>query len=263
MRKGRRMLRNILGRVEAASPSMQVLFIVALGALVIRIFRQRGLMIPTDTRRVECSNCGTKRESELAGTFDRPPCPVCGESAITVNVTITAEAVSVVDSAQALMPAEQDRTWERRWQDAQEHLNRLQSLRPEPMSSAAIHAAHADLQAFYVQTYHLKDSLIAASATTGISRQTIENEITNNADLALLADLANVDKHYRLSRQPRSGYTPKIVRVSGSASSSDADAGGWRFEATIQHQGRHLDGLDVAKRTLSAWERALKRWNLL
>jgi hypothetical protein len=38
------------------------------------------------------------------------------------------------------------------------------------------------------------------SLETGISRQTIENEITNNPDLALLADLANLDKHGHLSK---------------------------------------------------------------
>jgi hypothetical protein len=37
------------------------------------------------------------------------------------------------------------------------------------MSSDAIYVAHADFQAFYVQTYHLKDSSKNASATTGIS----------------------------------------------------------------------------------------------
>jgi hypothetical protein len=100
---------------------------------------------------------------------------------------------------------EQERTWEMRWQIAQDQLNRLLASRSEPLSPDAVHMAHADLQAFYIQTYHLKDALRAACATTGISEQTVENEINNNPDLALLADLANLDKHYRLSKKTRSG----------------------------------------------------------
>jgi predicted RNA-binding Zn-ribbon protein involved in translation (DUF1610 family) len=221
-------------------------------------------MATEDTRRVTCKSCNAERPPELASTFERPPCPECGETGIVVHQTLRAEAIGIVDSVRAsLIPGEQERNWERRWQDAQDRLNRLLTLRPEPLSSDAIHAANADLQAFYVQTYHLKDSLKGASATTGISPQTIENEITNNPDLALLADLANLDKHGHLSNPPRSGDVPKIVAVRGSTTSSDATPRGWRLDVTIEHHGHHLDGLDVAKRAVSAWERALKRWNLL
>lgn len=210
-----------------------------------------------------CKGCDAERPLELASTLQRPPCPVCGETAIKVSQTNTVESVGIVDSIKAsLIPGEQERTWERRWQDAQDHLSRLLTLRPEPLSAAAIYIAHADLQAFFVQTYHLKDSLIGASASTGVSRQTIENEIINNADLALLADLANLDKHGRLSNPPRSGDVPKVVSVSGSTTSSEATPRGWSLDLVIEHKGQHLDGLEVAKRAISAWRQALKGWNL-
>jgi hypothetical protein len=169
-----------------------------------------------------------------------------------VSVTVSLEA--------ALTPEEQERTWKRRWQDAQQHLARLLAPRMEPCSADAIHAGHGDLQAFYTQTYHLKDSLKEASGTTGISGQTVEDAITNNRDLALLADLANLDKHGHLTKPPRSGHTPRIVSVCGITAS---DSEGWRLAVSIEHAGNHIDGLDFAQRVGSAWRQVLQSWNLL
>jgi hypothetical protein len=181
------------------------------------------------------------------------------------HITIEAESLGIANLAEAaLILAEQELSWERRWQDPQDHLNRLLAPRPGAPSADAIHAAHKDLQAFYVQTYHLKDSLIDASATTGISRQKVESEINNNPDLALLlADLANMAKHGHLSRPPRSGHVPAIVRGRGTTGSSVSASGGWRLDVVIEHLGHELDGLDVAKCAIATWEQALKRWNLL
>ncbi len=168
-----------------------------------------------DERQVTCKGCNAKRPPELVSTMPRPPCPECRETAIEVAVIVAFE-VSIVSSFEAaLIPREQERNWERRWQDAQNHLARLSRPRTETMSADAIHDAHADLQAFYIQTYHLKDLLKEASGKTGISGQAIENAITSDPDLALLADLANLDKHGRLSKKPRSGHAPQVVSVSG------------------------------------------------
>ena len=119
------------------------------------------------------------------------------------------------------------------------------------------------VQAFYIQTYHLKDSLKDASATTGISPQAIEDEITNNSDLALLADLANLDKHFRLSKKPRSDDAPKIVGVRGITRTGESSPEGWRLGVVIEHKGQRLDGRDIAKRSIAAWHDALQRWHLL
>jgi hypothetical protein len=63
------------------------------------------------------------------------------------------------------------------------------------MSGVAINAANHRLQSFYIQAYHLKDALKSAPA--------IEPAIAADPALALLADLANLDKHSRLNRPPR------------------------------------------------------------
>src|SRR5215211_8783845 len=54
-----------------------------------------------------------------------------------------------------------------------------------------------------------KDALIAASGPHGVTASTIEAAITNDPDLALLADLANIDKHLKLSR-PAPAATPRL-----------------------------------------------------
>jgi hypothetical protein len=170
--------------------------------------------------------------------------------------------VSVSASVTAsLTPEDQSRDWKRRWEDVQHLLACLLAPRTEPLSSTAIHAAHSDLRAFYIQTYHLKDMLKEASSKIGVSGQTIENTVANDPDLALLADLANLDKHGRLSKSPRSGHVPKIVRVNGTTVDNQTSRG-WRLNVVIEHGGHRIDGLDAAERALSAWARALKHWNL-
>ncbi len=212
--------------------------------------------------RVTCGECGAERSPELIGASNTPPCPECGETAITLDKTL-AFGLGITSSVVAsLRPAEQERTWERRWQDAQDQLARLLAPRTEPLSAGAIHNAHADLQAFYVQTYHLKDSLKEASGTTGVSGQTIENAITHDSDLALLAVLANLDKHGLLNRAPRSGYAPKLLSIGGTTGREPA-SGEWQLDVSIEHRGNHLDGLDIAGRAVSAWRRTLQHWNLV
>lgn len=56
-------------------------------------------MATADTRHVTCKGCGAERSPELASTFHRPPCPECGETAICLHQTITAEGIGTVDSA--------------------------------------------------------------------------------------------------------------------------------------------------------------------
>lgn len=124
------------------------------------------------------------------------------------------------------------------------------------LSADSIHAAFNRLAAFYVQTYHVKDALIADERATGVSRRTIEAAIDHNADLALLADLCNMDKHGPL-RRLRSGAAPKITALEGAGQPA-----GWQLRLHIEHAGRRLDGLDVAKASVDAWERELAAWGI-
>ena len=128
------------------------------------------------------------------------------------------------------------------------------------MSGDAIHRTRHRLHSFFVQTYHLKDALKGESATIGVSAADIERAVTDEPDLTLLADLANLDKHGNLNRAPRSGHVPKIVSVSGI---TDATPGTWRLDLVIEHDLRRLDGLAFAKRAVEAWRKILTGWGLL
>ena len=110
-------------------------------------------------RGVACKGCNAERPPEVASMNPRPPCPECGERGVAIGATATSSLAITASVEAALTPGEQERTWERRWQDAQAHLARLISPRTEPLDSDSVHAAHAELQSFFIQTYHLKDTL--------------------------------------------------------------------------------------------------------
>src|SRR2546428_37671 len=107
-----------------------------------------------------------------------------------------------------LLPGAQARDWRQRWIEIQEQLKRLRAPHPEAMSAASIQNANHDLHSFFVQAYHLKDSLIRDAGTTGVPKTTIENAITADPHLALLADLANLANHGDLTKPPRSADIP-------------------------------------------------------
>jgi hypothetical protein len=127
-------------------------------------------------------------------------------------------------------------------------------------SGDAIHAARHRLHSFYIQAYHLKDALKEEEASTGVPKATVENAITSEPALSLLADLANLDKHGNLNQPPRSGHVPQIVGAAGTSSSEKA---GWRLDLEIRHDGNPLDGLEVAEDAVAAWRRVLIGWGLL
>jgi hypothetical protein len=126
------------------------------------------------------------------------------------------------------------------------------------MSGEAIRSARDRLFSFFVLTYHLKDGLKEES---GIEANIIEGAVRADPDLALLADLANLDKHGRLDRPPRSGSVPRIGEVAGLQDGAGSD--GWRLSMPIHHGDRTLDGLTVARGAVDAWRRHLKGWKLL
>lgn len=121
--------------------------------------------------------------------------------------------------------------------------------------------ARDELHSFYIECYHLKDALIVEASTLGITKRQVEDAITADPVLALLADLANLDKHAKLntSKHPaRSGHVPAIGHASGASNSA-----GWRLELPIIHAGTERDGLDVARQAVEAWRRLLTGWKLL
>jgi predicted RNA-binding Zn-ribbon protein involved in translation (DUF1610 family) len=209
---------------------------------------------------VICSSCGSRRPRELAEGAPRTPCPKCGSTAITVSHQLYDEIRVSATVEASLRPGDQARGWKRRWTETERDLAEL--LRPHlaDCSSDAIHAARHRLHSFFIHAYHLKDALREEVASTGVAKAAVERAITNEPALALLADLANLDKHGNLNQPPRSGHVPLIV---GAAGTSLSDKAGWRLDLEIRHDGNRLDGLQVAEDAVAAWRRVLTGWGLL
>jgi hypothetical protein len=203
---------------------------------------------------VFCGGCGSLLDQAAnLPVEERTPCPICGSMSRQIRVTCTGNLNVTGSLSIELTPGAQARDWRQRWVEIQEHLKRLLVPHSEAMSSASIQNANHDLQSFFVQAYHLKDSLKKDAKTTGVRATTIEDAIKADPHLALLEDLANLDKH----GPPRSGAIP-TWNVSGV---SEGNAG-WRLSLTIRHKGKTLDGLNFACEAVSAWERHLSQWGL-
>ncbi|MDD3816227.1 MAG: hypothetical protein PHZ02_16465 [Desulfocapsaceae bacterium] len=128
------------------------------------------------------------------------------------------------------------------------------------MSGDSIHSSLQRLCSFYILSYHLKDALKEAAKELGLKPSDVEGAITKDARLAILADLANIDKHVLLNRPPRSGAIPSIERISGV---DDIANSGWKLSAQIRHGESILDGLAVAREAVNAWQEWLKTWRLI
>ncbi len=209
---------------------------------------------------VTCSKCGASRPPELASKHEHPPCPHCAATALTISVSIE-ESITISDHCTAdLIPGNQARDWKQRWRLIQDDLQVVSSPHTEVMSGKSIHTSLQSLFSFFIHTYHLKDALREAAPELGLEPSDIENAITNDPRLALLADLANVDKHMKLTKSPRSGCVPVIEQISGTDNSTGH---GWRLVAKIKHGKSMLDGLSVAYDAVKAWREKLETWGLV
>lgn len=208
---------------------------------------------------VTCSKCGTPRLSELSETLKRPPCPQCGGTALNIGVSMV-ESLSVSTRCSAeLIPGNQTRDWKQRWNQIQKELQSVSALRTEMMSGENVHAWVQQLFSFFIQTYHLKDALKDTAPSLSLSPSTIEKAISSDPRLALLADLANLDKHFKLTKPPRSGFEPSIKQVSG-VDSTTGD--GWYLSVKIEHGTAILDGLTIAADAVAAWQEKLSAWGI-
>ncbi len=208
---------------------------------------------------VTCSKCGAPRPPELSVTTERPPCPDCGSTALTFSVTVE-ESISISDHCSAeLVPGNQTRDWKQRWKLILGDIQLISSPEMAAMSGESIHAALQRLFAFFILAYHLKDALKEAAHQLGLKSSDIEDAITNDPRLALLADLANLDKHMKLTKPPRSGCTPVVEKISGADSTNGS---GWRLVVRIKHGSSTLDGLAVARDAIAAWQEKLTAWGI-
>lgn len=208
---------------------------------------------------VTCSKCGATRPPELASKSERPPCPNCGGTALTMSMSIKASMSISGHCTAELVPGNQARDWKQRWKLIQDEIQVVSSPHTGVVSGESIHASLQSFSSFLIHAYHLKDALKEAAPTLGLKPSDIEDAISSDPRLALLADLANLDKHMKLTKPPRSGCAPTIEQISGADSST---GNGWRLVVKVKHGMSMLDGLSVAQEAVKAWREKLEAWGL-
>jgi hypothetical protein len=194
----------------------------------------------------------------MDGTAERKPCSLCGSETHQYFAGQVEHAAASDHLKIALLPANQTRDWRQRWEALKREANSLNMRMMTPCSAESIASERQRLQSFFIQCYALKDILIM-EAPNAVSASTVENAVTTDPNLALIADLANLDKHGRLTRKmkgsaspARSGTIPTYGRVSGDSHSGSS---GWRLSLEIIHGQQKLDGVELAQRGIAAWQR--------
>ena len=209
---------------------------------------------------VTCSICGASRPPELSATLERPPCPQCGGTALMFGVSIEESISFSVQCLAELIPGNQARDWKQRWKQAQKDLQSVSSPSAETMSGESIHEWLQQLFSFFIHTYHLKDALKDAAPSLGLNASDIEAAITNDPTLALLADFANLDKHFKFTKLPRSGCVTVIEQIFGVYSASGNE---WLLFVKFKDGTAIFDDLTFAKNDIDAWLDKLSSVRLL
>jgi hypothetical protein len=207
---------------------------------------------------VQCSNCGAERSALWRTAGPPTPCLRCGDTHLVVTVAARA-TMRFGARAAATLVIESPEGWESHWQDIERELAAVQERRTGTLSAEAIADATRQLRSFYILAFHLRDDLIEEAPTTDVSAATVKAAVRNDPTLALLADLANLDKHGKLNDPPKSGHVPRLGEARGA---QNLDRPGWQLHLVIEHDGQELDGMQVAADAVEAWRRVLTGWGL-
>jgi hypothetical protein len=164
-------------------------------------------------------------------------------------------------SATPSLRLNEQRDWRVRWRELQAVLERVRTPRADAMGLEGLDSAKSDLLQLFVKIWHFKDALKAENP--GGVRPLVEPFANNSADLKLIADLCNVEKHVDTQssgHSPRSGST--YPTVGAPTAHSDAQ-GGWTLHLPVmQRNMADRDGVDVAQAGIAAWRAALSLWRL-
>lgn len=211
----------------------------------------------TSTAGPFCAGCGKPR-CDQAGlpAAERAPCLDCGNTALnwTVHAWDTVTATATVSAS--LRPGDQSNDWRKRWATLEADLTKVTGVLTIPLSSESIRTAERELMQFLGSCYHLKDILKADQV---LPSKDVEHAITNTPALALLADLANLDKHHVLTNDPRSAHKPVYQERTGST----ATGGGWTVHVMFEHGPSLVDAAKVARDAMAEWRAFLVQRGLL
>ena len=133
--------------------------------------------------------------------------------------------------------------WRGQWERIRRWHRRL-------IDAATPEEAEDFLYAFFQNCYSLRDWLAPPEFQTRDVNELFEN----STDLRLCRDIANMTKHFELSRQPATGREPSLAREYAGPGQ------GW-FEddsnLVVLSDGKNLDARELAARCLAVLERFL------
>ena len=113
-----------------------------------------------------------------------------------------------------------------------------------------------DMWSFFQNCWHLKDWIKNDPEVPSPVRAAIEGEVKDSFELLVCADLANASKHLVL-------ITPRIGAKHSHKNYRIVMGGQSKVEYLIDvGDGSQIDGLELARRCVTAWESILKRHNL-
>lgn len=211
-------------------------------------------------QRTACSGCGAERPRAITDMRPRPPCEVCGATAVLFKLVLADELRTTDQVSTALTPGGQELDWRGRWDALLEEYGRLGLPVSEPMTRVAVLSARRRLLLFYVEAFHIRDALRAEAAGLGLDAPVLTQAIAADHRLALLEDLANLVKHAGEPRNPRSPAVPQFGKAVAVQDGSDPT---WRLALPVEHQGRILDGYSFAGEAVAAWTGLLVETGLL
>jgi hypothetical protein len=185
----------------------------------------------------------------------RPPCVECGDTRLTYHEHLTATVFVSADLESTHRVGSDVGDWQSVWGEVKNRAQAISNPREGAGGRDEIIAAAMEARAFFVTAYHLKDVLKA----DGVAND-VENMISSSEVLKRLADVANLSKHRRLTRPPRSGVVPVFGRPHGT-SWSGGDS--WVFGFPIHFGDEVLDGVEFAVAVIDAWGDKLREWGLI
>jgi hypothetical protein len=175
-----------------------------------------------------------------------------------VDLDLREEVLLRDDQIVTLEPEEQKRDWRQRWRLMEQELAELLKPQTGPLSAEAVVVVADRVLVFFVESYSLKEALRKEEP-----KHNVEAAIKVDADVGILIDLANLDKHggkLDAKHTPKTKIAPAIDSIRGELRSGTP---GWELRMVIKHGSAQLDGLDVANKGVAAWRRWLQGEGLI
>lgn len=209
-----------------------------------------------------CTNCGTDRGLRPPSAPPPTPCPNCGSRAISLSVTLAASATSsaAANPSIAIGQPPSGSAWLVRWNDLVARLATVTGMQHAQLSSVAVRQAALELLDFIVSLFHFEDLMYVEEAALQLGTGAVASAIKRESTLDLVADVANTQKHVKLTRKLRSAGAPTFGPAFNKHPTPMDPA--WTVSIHIDHCGKDVEADQLASEAMDCWWSILTGWNL-